>query len=101
MLFSMFLVKNINKNKWSSNRQKFKNAQLQFQNPGSYKISGKAVPDDRISLQAETPHASRNSDGHAAIFDKKLFIVSSFHEETCEETCKWTSERSGARGRSN
>jgi len=61
------------------------------------KISGKVVPDDRISLQAETPHASRNSDGHAAIFDKKLFIVLSFHEETCE----WTSERSGARGRSN
>ena len=47
-------------------------------------ISGKAVPDDSISLQAETPHASRNSDGHAAIFDKKLFIVLSFHEETCE-----------------
>ena len=37
MLFSMFLVKNVNKNKWSSNRQKFKNAQLQSQNPGSYR----------------------------------------------------------------
>ena len=37
MLFSMFLVKNVNKNKLSSNRLKFKNAQLQFQNPGSYK----------------------------------------------------------------
>ena len=44
-------------------------------------ISGKAVPDDRISLQAEIPHASWNSDGHAAIFDKKLFIILSFHEE--------------------
>ena len=56
-------------------------------------ISGKAVPDDRISLQAETPHASQNSNGRAAIFEKKLLIVLSFHEET--------SERSGARGRSN
>ena len=46
-------------------------------------ISGKVVPDDRISLQAQTPHASRNSDGHAAIFEKKLFIVLSLHEETC------------------
>ena len=37
IIFSMFLVKNVDKNKWSSNRQKFKNAQLQFQKPGSYK----------------------------------------------------------------
>ena len=46
-----------------------------------WKISGKAVPDDRNSLQAEIPHASWNSDGHAAIFDKKLFVFLSFHEE--------------------
>ena len=37
LLFSMFLIKNVNKNKLSSNRQKFKNAELQFQKPGSYK----------------------------------------------------------------
>ena len=36
MIFSMFLIKNVNKNKWSSNRQKFKNAHLQSQKPGSY-----------------------------------------------------------------
>ena len=50
----------------------------------NFLISGKAVPDDRISLQAETPHASRNSNGRAAIFEKKLFIVLSFHDETCK-----------------
>ena len=33
----MFLIKNVNKNKLSSNRQKFQNAELQFQKPGSYK----------------------------------------------------------------
>ena len=37
LLFLMFLIKNVNKNKWSSNRKKPKNTQLQFQNPGSYK----------------------------------------------------------------
>ena len=37
MIFSMFLIKNVNKNKRSSNRQEFKNAQLQSQKPGSYK----------------------------------------------------------------
>ena len=49
------------------------------------KISGKVVPDDRISLQAETTHASRNSDGHAAIFDKKLFIVFPFMRKLAYE----------------
>ena len=37
MLFFTFSIKNVIKNKWSSNRQKFKNTQLQFKNPGSYK----------------------------------------------------------------
>ena len=37
MSFCTFSIKNVIKNKWSSNCPKFKNTQLQFQNPGSCK----------------------------------------------------------------
>ena len=61
-------------------------------------ISGKLFPTIENSLQAETPHTPWNSDGHAAVFgDNMIYIFLSFRGETS----KWTSERSGARGRSN
>ena len=61
-------------------------------------ISGKLFPTTENSLQAEIPYTPWYSDGHAAVFDNnRIYNILSFRGETS----KWTSERSGARGRSN
>jgi len=57
-------------------------------------ISGKVVPDDRISLQAQTPHASRKFDGHAAIFDSfSLFFLAYERVSAVEHVGEATSEQ--------